>query len=145
MKSILPISLCLIFFLGCLKPNSVVPITEVQQQMAGIWKVDSSVTVYNKMFSNKESHDTVYTNHFVTITNTGNVVHISMQGTDIMNYTIDGNFLQPYTSSSALNISVRGSMSCGAPYSLTQFSLSPNSFHLIANDGVSTTTTYMHK
>ncbi len=108
------------------------PITEAQQALAGTWQVDSVVTTYN----NKLYADSVYKNHFITITNTGNIVHFNMPGSDIMNYTITGNYLQPYYGRSAIG--------CGTPFSSTQFVVAPNNLRLIVGYEM-ITTTYLHR
>lgn len=123
-----------ILLCGCIKNNSVVPITALQEEISGTWQVDSLVTVNAYIYS--PYPDSTYKNHFVNITNTGNIVHVQMQGSDIMNYTISGNSLTPYYR--------RASGGCGMPSGGASFKVTPHTLQLIVTDG-QITTTYMHR
>jgi hypothetical protein len=123
-------------FFGCLKTNSTIPITAFQYALEGKWQSDSTVSIFN----DTRYGDTVYINHFVTISNDVPIVTITMPINDAMNYTVTSDSsLTPYVKRSGLLIG------CGAPASFTKIRLASNQLQFISYDGIYVTTTYMHK
>ncbi|MFX9193194.1 hypothetical protein ABTN81_19595, partial [Acinetobacter baumannii] len=64
------------------------PPTELQQILAGKWQVDSSVLIYNAGNSIASKTDSVFLNHFVTISNKGSKLTISMSSADLTTYSM---------------------------------------------------------
>ncbi len=123
-------------FLGCLKTNSTTPISAFQYALEGKWQSDSTISIFN----DTRYGDTVYINHFVTISNDGPIVTITMPVNDAMNYTISSDSsLIPYVKRSGLLIG------CGSPVSASKIKLVSNHLQLTSFDGLYITTTYMHK
>ena len=132
MKKLFFIICSIIILESCVRTNSTLPISSVQVAMNGKWQVDSTITTYN----DTKYSDTVYTNHFVAITNDGNKVIIDMSTNDIMTYTISDSSLIPYYGQT--------SGGCGVPAYPTKISISTNNLKLVTNQGM-ITRTYFHR
>ena len=137
MKKVFLISISLITFAACIRTNSTTPISAIQAAMNGKWQVDSAVTKYY----DKNYADSVYSNHFVNISSSGNTVTIGMGAADIMTYTISDSLLTPYVKNSGI-FAIAG---CGSPLYPTKVSVSPNKLILLSNSSGFLTYTYMHR
>ena len=140
MRKILVPIIASVLILGCFKTNSTIPITSVQAALDGHWQVDSSVS----KIGDSVLFDSVYTNHYIDISSSGNTVTILMNGFDPMKYTIADSSLGPYSSGSLIpGGSIIG---CGIPYTSTNVSISANRLEFYNYNYVNSfITTYMHK
>jgi len=139
MKKLMYWCVSVILLWGCTRSNGTLPVTAVENAIIGKWQVDSTVTFNSEYVF----QDSIYTNHFMTITANGSMVTMNMGGNDIMNYTINDTTITPYT----------GAGGCGMPLVPSYVSVSVNHLNIIASADnylyqsalPVSTITYLHK